>query len=147
VDFSEARDLFGIIFQIPGPNCKIMDCGLILEKPRGLNAKCLKLDFLGIVFLKETRGPSPQVRGPRAALVHGGPRSPSRRRLAEERPEWRPHAWNLTAVEGKGRGDGGEPHRLQEGAADGRTRPGDGGEQSVEEALVGVDVADLEASN
>jgi hypothetical protein len=29
VDFSEARDLFVIIFQIPGPNCKIMDCGLI----------------------------------------------------------------------------------------------------------------------
>jgi hypothetical protein len=64
VDFSEARDLFGIIFQILGPNCKIMDCGLISKKPRGLNAKCLKLDFPGIVFLKETCGPSPRVRGP-----------------------------------------------------------------------------------
>jgi hypothetical protein len=42
VDFSEARDLFVIIFQIPGPNCKIMDYGLILEKLRGLNEKCLK---------------------------------------------------------------------------------------------------------
>jgi hypothetical protein len=37
VDFSEARDVFVIIFQILGPNCKIMDCGLILKKPRGLN--------------------------------------------------------------------------------------------------------------
>jgi hypothetical protein len=37
--FSEARDLFGIIFQILGPNCKIMDHGLILEKLRGLFAK------------------------------------------------------------------------------------------------------------
>jgi hypothetical protein len=34
-----------------------------LEKPRGLSAKCLKLDFPGIVFLKKTRGPSPRVRG------------------------------------------------------------------------------------
>jgi hypothetical protein len=39
-DFSEARDLFVNIFQIPGPNCKFLDCGLILEKPRGLSAKC-----------------------------------------------------------------------------------------------------------
>jgi hypothetical protein len=42
VDFFEARDLFGIIFQILGPNCKIMDCGLISKKPRGLFAKFLK---------------------------------------------------------------------------------------------------------
>jgi hypothetical protein len=39
VDFSEARDLFGINFQIPGSDCKFLDCGLILEKMRGLSAK------------------------------------------------------------------------------------------------------------
>jgi hypothetical protein len=39
VDFSEASGLFTNIFQISGPNCKIMDCGLISEKPRGLSAK------------------------------------------------------------------------------------------------------------
>jgi hypothetical protein len=53
VDFSKARDLFGIIFQIPGSDCKFMDYGLILKKLRGLSAKCPKLDFPGIVFLKE----------------------------------------------------------------------------------------------
>jgi hypothetical protein len=121
-----------------------MDCGLILKKLRGLNEKCRKLEFPGIIFLKETRGPSPRVRGPRATPVHGGPWSLSRSRLAGE---WRPRVRNLTAVEGKGRGDGGEPHRLQEGAAEGQTRSGDGGEQSAEEALGGVDVADSEASN
>jgi hypothetical protein len=42
VDFSEARDLFVNIFQILGPNCKIMDCGLISEKQRGLSAKFAK---------------------------------------------------------------------------------------------------------
>jgi hypothetical protein len=46
-----------------------MDCGLILEKPRGSSAKRLKLDFPGIVFLKKTRGPSPRVR----ALRRPGP--------------------------------------------------------------------------
>jgi hypothetical protein len=61
VDFSEARDLFVNIFQILGPNCKFLDCGLIFDKPRGLNAKCPKLEFLRIIFLKETRGPNPRV--------------------------------------------------------------------------------------
>jgi hypothetical protein len=42
VDFSEARDLFVIIFRILGPNYKIMDCGLISKKPRGLFAKFSK---------------------------------------------------------------------------------------------------------
>jgi hypothetical protein len=145
VDFSEAKDLFVNIFQILRPNCKFLYCGLILEKLRGLSAKCPKLEFSGIIFLKETRGPSPRARGPRATPVHGGPRSPSRGRLTGERLERRPRARNLTAVEEKWRGDGGEPHRLQERAAEGRTRPGDGGEQSAEEALGGVGAVDSEA--
>jgi hypothetical protein len=49
-DFSEARDLFGIIFQILGPNCNIMDCGLISEKPRGLNEKVARIFDSGIIF-------------------------------------------------------------------------------------------------
>jgi hypothetical protein len=124
-----------------------MDYGLISEKQRGLNAKCPKLEFPGIIFLKETHGPSPQARGPRATPVHGGPRSPSQGRLAGERPERRPRAQNLTAVEEKWRGDDGEPHRLQERAVEGRTRPGDGGEHSAEEALGGVGAADSEVSD
>jgi hypothetical protein len=62
VDFSEARDLFEIIFQIPWSNCKIRDCRLILEKMRGLSAKCRKLEFSGIVLLKKnswTKSTSP----------------------------------------------------------------------------------------
>jgi hypothetical protein len=147
VDFSEARDLFVNIFQILEPNCKFLDCGLILEKPRGPNAKCPKLEFSGIIFLKETRGPSPRARGPRAAPVHGGPRSPSRGRLSGERPERRPRARNLIVVEEKWRGDGSEPHRVQERAVEGRTRPTDGGEHSAEEALGGVGTADSEVSD
>jgi hypothetical protein len=145
VDFSEARDLLVNIFQILEPNCKFLDCGLILEKSRGLSAKCPKLEFPGIIFLKETCGPSPRAHGLRAASVHSGPQSPTRGRLARERPERRPRVQNLTAVEEIWRGDGGEPHQLQERAAEGQTRPGDGGEQSVEEVLGGVGAADSEA--
>jgi hypothetical protein len=71
---------------------------------------------------------------------------PSQRQLAGERLERCPRAWNLAAVEEKRGGGGGEPHRLQEGAAEGRTRLADSGEQSAEEALGGVDVADSGAS-
>jgi hypothetical protein len=62
VDFSEARDLFGIIFQFQWPNYKFSDCGLILKKLRGLSAKCQKLEFPGTVFLKKnswTKSTSP----------------------------------------------------------------------------------------
>jgi hypothetical protein len=59
---------------------------------------------------------------------------------ASEAARWRtagtaPRAWNLTAIEEKGGGNGGEPHRLQEGAAEGRKRLGIGGEKPAEEAL------------
>jgi hypothetical protein len=49
-DFSEARDLFGIIFQISGPNCNIMDCGLTSKKPRGLNEKVARIFNSRIIF-------------------------------------------------------------------------------------------------
>jgi hypothetical protein len=42
VDFSEARDLFVNIFQISGRTAKIVDRGLISEKPEGLSAKSAK---------------------------------------------------------------------------------------------------------
>jgi hypothetical protein len=52
VDFSEARDLFVNIFQISGPNCKIMDCRLISEKVRGISAKSAKDLDRGLISKK-----------------------------------------------------------------------------------------------
>jgi hypothetical protein len=43
VDFSEAKDLFRIIFQISGSDCKLLDCGLITKKHRGFFAKFLEI--------------------------------------------------------------------------------------------------------
>jgi hypothetical protein len=48
-------------------------------------------------------------------------------------------------VEEKWRGDGGEPHRRHERAAEGRTQLGDGGEQSAEETLGGGEAMDSKA--
>jgi hypothetical protein len=92
-------------------------------------------EFSDLIYIGKFRGPSPRCGGPRAASVHGGPRTGPRRRLTRERPERRPRVWNLAAVEEKGGGNGGEPHRLQEGAAEGQKWPVVGGEKLAEEAL------------
>jgi hypothetical protein len=116
-------------------NLQKLDHGLISKKHRGFFAKFPKILINELFSNGKGRGPGPRARGPRAAPAHGGPRSPSQGRLTGDRPERRPCARNLTAVEEKWRGDGGEPHRRQERAAEGRTQPGDGGEQSAEETL------------
>jgi hypothetical protein len=77
-------------------------------------------EFPNLIYNRKFHGPSPRCGGPRAAPVDGGPQTGPRRRLTGERPERRPRAWNLTAVEENGRGNDSEPHRLQEGAAEGR---------------------------
>jgi hypothetical protein len=112
-----------------------LDCGLISKKHMCFFAKFPEILINELFSNGKCHGPGSRVRGPRAAPAHGGPRSPSRGRLVGDRPERRPRARNLTAVEEKWRGDGGEPHWRQEGAAEGRTQPSNGGEQSVDETL------------
>jgi hypothetical protein len=116
-------------------NLQKLDRGLISKKHRGFFAKFPEILINELFSNGKGHGPGPRARGPRAVPAHGGPRSPSRGRLVGDRPERRPGARNLTAVEEKWRRDGGEPHRRQERAGEGRTQPSDGGEQSVEEML------------
>jgi hypothetical protein len=56
-----------------------------------------------------------KFRGPWAAPIYGGQQIGPRRRLTGGRPERRPHAWNITAVEEEGGGNDDEPYQLQEG--------------------------------
>jgi hypothetical protein len=84
--------------------------------------------FPDLIYNGKFRGPSPRCGGPRAAPVYGGPRIGPRRRLTGGRPERCPHAWNITAVEEEGGGNGGEPYQLQEGAVEGQKWPGVGRE-------------------
>jgi hypothetical protein len=116
-------------------NLQKLDRGLISKKHRGFVAKFSEILINELFSNGKGRGSGPRARGPRATPAHGGPQSPSRGRLAGDRPERRPRARNLAAVEEKWRGDGCEPHRRQERAAEGRTQPGDSGEQSAEETL------------
>jgi hypothetical protein len=83
---------------------------------------------------------APMDRERRRPMVYHGHRLGGR--LTGDRPKRRPRVRNLTAVEEKWRGDGGEPHRWQQRVAEGRTLPGNGGEQSVEETLGGGGAAD-----
>jgi hypothetical protein len=92
-------------------------------------------EFPDLIYNGKFHGPSPRCGGPRAAPVHGGPRIRPQRQLIGERPKRRPRASNLTVVEEKGGGNCGEPHRLQEGAAERRKWPGVGGEKPAEEVL------------
>jgi hypothetical protein len=79
-------DFFGIISKFWGANYKIRDCGLILEKWRCLSAKCQKLEFPGIVFLKEnpwTKSTSPWTAPARSTMDRWPlPRSGAHRSLA-----------------------------------------------------------------
>jgi hypothetical protein len=126
-------------------NLQKLDRGLISKKHRGFFARFLEILINELFSNGKGHGPGSRARGPRAAPAHGGPRSPSRGRLTGDRLERRPRARDLTAVEEKWRGDGGEPHWRQERAAEGRTQLGDGGEQSAKETLDGGGAADSEA--
>jgi hypothetical protein len=112
-----------------------MDCGLISKKPRGLNAKCPKLDFPGIVFLKETHGPSPRVRGPPGLRsTVDWPPSPIggvHRSSAYGRPS--PRKLTATAREGRGAHQGSVQGLTRGGGA--TWRPGDCGAESAVVAL------------
>jgi hypothetical protein len=54
-----ARGISGIIFEIPRASCKCVDCGLIVEKGRGLNEKWLDYLIFKLFLIENGHGPGP----------------------------------------------------------------------------------------
>jgi hypothetical protein len=103
-----------LFFKFQGPNCKIRDCMLILEKMRGLSAKCQKMEFLGIILLMKnpwTKSTSPWTGS------HGRPQE-----LTGARP---PATLGLKVVgEGAEDGESGSGNPLRASMEDGWRRGG-----------------------
>jgi hypothetical protein len=70
---------------------------LILEKVRGLSAKCRKMEFLGIIFVRKKVVDS----------VHGGPAMDGGTELTEARPPAAPVSKGTDQGAGEGEWDAG----------------------------------------
>jgi hypothetical protein len=62
-----------LFFKNQGSNCEMMDCGLILEKPKGFFAKLPGIINFRIVFVRKKLWTWSTGHGPHPPSVHGGP--------------------------------------------------------------------------
>jgi hypothetical protein len=93
-----AKGIFGIIFEIRGASCECVDCGLIMEKDKGLFVK-LEFPLINrIVFILNNRWTQSMACGPCPAMVHSGPAVDSGTELTG--------AWPPAALVSKGASQG-----------------------------------------
>jgi hypothetical protein len=100
--FLRVGTLLELFFKNQGSNCEIIDCRLILEKPRGFFATLQGIIDFRVIFVRKKLWTRSTGCAPRPASVHGGPAMDDGTELTGARPP----ATLVRKGAGQGEGDG-----------------------------------------
>jgi hypothetical protein len=95
-----------LFFKTQGSNYEILDCGLILEKPKGFFAKLPGIVDFEIIFVRKMSWTRSTSHGPRPPSVHGRPAIDGGTELTGAQPPAAPMRKDAGQGVGEGEGEG-----------------------------------------